>query len=120
MSTAIDPAAVRPGRVRGRYFRENFSQGGFDLVQVVPELVTNADAAVTAAARGHGRIALAFGPPDPAFLADWRRELRRLRVPGFPGWRQEGRCTDDGGGGGAGDGERPPGAPRGGPRPGGQ
>ena len=89
MSTAIDPAAVRPGRVRGRYFRENFAQGGFDLVQVVPELVTNADAAVTAAGRGHGRIVLAFGPPDPAFLADWRRELRRLRVPGFPVWRQE-------------------------------
>ena len=40
MSTAIDPAAVRDGRVRGRYFRENFAQGGFDLVQVVPELVT--------------------------------------------------------------------------------
>src|SRR4051812_18436588 len=96
MSTAIDPAAVRPGRVRGRYFRENFSQGGFDLVQVVPELVTNADAAVTAAGRGHGRIVLAFGPPDPAFLANWRRELRRLRVPGFPVWRQEVRCTDDG------------------------
>src|SRR3954470_19873348 len=96
MSTAIDPAAVRAGRVRGRYFRENFAQGGFDLVQVVPELVTNADAAVTAAGRGHGRIVLAFGPPDPAFLADWRRELRRLREPGFPVWRQEVRCTDDG------------------------
>src|SRR3954452_24473284 len=96
MSTAIDPAAVRPGRVRGRYFRENFAQGGFDLVQVVPELVTNADAAVTAAVRGHGRIVLTFGPPHPAFLADWRRELRRLRVPGFPVWRQEVRCTDDG------------------------
>src|SRR4051794_6392529 len=96
MSTAIDPAAVRAGRVRGRYFRENFAQGGFDLVQVVPELVTNADAAVTAAGRGHGRIVLTFGPPHPAFLADWRRELRRLRVPGFPVWRQEGRCTDDG------------------------
>jgi hypothetical protein len=96
MSTAIDPSAVRAGRVRGRYFRENFAQGGFDLVQVIPELVTNADAAVTAAGRGHGRIMLAFGPPDPAFLADWRRELRRLRVPGFPIWRQEIRCTDDG------------------------
>jgi hypothetical protein len=96
MSTAIDPAAVHAGRVRGRYFRENFAQGGFDLVQVLPELVTNADAAIAAAGRGHGRIQLAFGPPDAGFLTDWRRELRRLRVPGFPVWRHEVRCTDDG------------------------
>jgi hypothetical protein len=96
MSTAIDPAAVRAGRVRGRYFRENFAQGGFDLVQVLPELVTNADAAIAAGGRGHGRIELAVGPPDPTFLADWRRELRRLRVPAFPVWRYEVRCTDDG------------------------
>src|SRR4051812_23498757 len=96
MSTVIDPAAVRAGRVRGRYFRENFAQGGFELAQVLPELVTNADAAIAAAGRSHGRIELAIGPPDPAFLADWRRELRRLRVPAFPVWRHEVRCTDDG------------------------
>jgi hypothetical protein len=96
MSTAIDPAAVRAGHVHGRYFRENFAQGGFDLVQILPELVTNADAAIAAAGRGHGRIELAVAPPDPAFLADWRRELRRLRVPAFPVWRHEVRCTDDG------------------------
>src|SRR4051794_22511693 len=96
MATVIDPGAVRAGRVRGRYFRENFAQGGFDLVQVLPELVTNADAAIAAAGRAHGRIELAVGPPEPAFLADWRRELRRLRVPAFPVWRYEVRCTDDG------------------------
>jgi hypothetical protein len=96
MSTVIDPAAVRAGRVRGRYFRENFAQGGFDLVQVLPELVTNADAAIAAAGRTHGRIELAVGPPDTGFRADWRRELRRLRVPAFPVWRYEVRCTDDG------------------------
>jgi hypothetical protein len=27
------------GAVRGRYFRENFAQGGIDLVQIIPELV---------------------------------------------------------------------------------
>jgi len=32
----------------GGYFRENFAQGGIDLVQIVPELVTNADAAIAA------------------------------------------------------------------------
>src|SRR3954467_2229015 len=96
MATVIDPGAVRAGRVRGRYFRENFAQGGFDLAQVLPELVTNADAAIAAAGRSHGRIELAIGPPDPAFLADWRRELRRLRVPAFPVSRYEVRCTDDG------------------------
>ncbi|HEY6740263.1 MAG TPA: hypothetical protein VI076_15575, partial [Actinopolymorphaceae bacterium] len=30
----LDPGAVRHGRVRGRYFRENFAQGGIDLVQI--------------------------------------------------------------------------------------
>jgi hypothetical protein len=54
MATVIDPGAVRAGRVRGRYFRENFAQGGFDLVQVLPELVTNADAAIAAAGGGGG------------------------------------------------------------------
>src|SRR4051812_50193237 len=116
MSTVIDPAAVRAGRVRGRYFRENFAQGGFELAQVLPELVTNADAAIAAAGRSHGRIELAIGPPDPAFLADWRRELRRLRVPAFPGWRHEGGCTPDGGGGGGEGGARRVGAPGGAPR----
>jgi hypothetical protein len=45
---ALDPSAVRLGHVRGRYFRENFAQGGVDLVQIIPELVTNADAAIAA------------------------------------------------------------------------
>ena len=46
MSAVIDAASVRPGRVRGRDFRENFARGGFDPVQVLPELVTNADTAI--------------------------------------------------------------------------
>ena len=41
MSAGVDPAAVRTGRVRGRYFRENFAQGGLELVQMIPELVTS-------------------------------------------------------------------------------
>ena len=45
-TVTLDPGAVRHGRVRGRYFRENFAQGGIDLVQIVPELVTNADSAI--------------------------------------------------------------------------
>ena len=44
---ALDPSAVRLGHVRGRYFRENFAQGGVDLVQIIPELVTNADAPIS-------------------------------------------------------------------------
>src|SRR3954453_18521929 len=100
MTALIDPAAVRPGRVRGRYFRENFAQGGFDLVQGLPEVGTNADAAIAAACRAHGRIEIAVGPPDPSFLADWRRELRRLRVPAFPVSRDEVRVPEDGEGGG--------------------
>lgn len=96
MATTIDPAAIRRGRVRGRYFRENFAQAGIDLVQIVPELVTNADAAIAAAGRTHGRIQLRFGPPDPEFLHSWKRELRRLRVPALLDWRHEVVCADDG------------------------
>jgi hypothetical protein len=46
-------------------------QGGGDLVQIVPGLV-NSDAAITASGRERGRIVLAFGDPDPAFLESWR------------------------------------------------
>jgi hypothetical protein len=88
--------ALRHGRVRGRYFRENFAQGGIDLVQVVPELVTNADAAIAAGGRGHGRIWLSIGPPNPDFLVRWRAELRRLRAPALRVWKHEVVCTDDG------------------------
>jgi hypothetical protein len=44
MPAFLDPSAVRRGRVHVRYFRESFAQGGIDLVQIIPELVTNADA----------------------------------------------------------------------------
>ena len=47
----FDLGQVRVGRARGRYFRENFAQGGVDLVQIIPELVTNSDAAITASGR---------------------------------------------------------------------
>ena len=87
---------MRVGAVRGRYFRENFAQGGIDLVQIVPELVTNADAAIAAAGRERGRIELRFGAPDAAFMAAWRAQMRALRVPALLGWRFEIRCGDDG------------------------
>src|SRR5688500_6702467 len=93
---ALQREALRHGRVRGRYFRENFAQGGIDLVQIVPELVTNADAAIAASGRSVGRIGLAFAPPDRDWLARWRAELRRLRVPALRDWRHEVVCTDDG------------------------
>ena len=93
---AFDPSAVHVGRVRGRYFRENFAQGGVDLVQIIPELVTNADAAIAASGRRAGRIVLAVGAPDPGFLVAWRTRMRELRSPALSGWRHELRCTDDG------------------------
>jgi hypothetical protein len=98
MSTSIgfDLGQVRVGRARGRYFRENFAQGGVDLVQIIPELVTNSDAAITASGRERGRIVLAFGDPDPAFLESWRERLRPLRSPALVSWRHELRCSDDG------------------------
>ncbi|MGH2929523.1 MAG: hypothetical protein ACRDL8_15080, partial [Solirubrobacteraceae bacterium] len=62
-SVAFDSLKVRVGQARGRYFRENFAQGGVDLVQIIPELVTNADAAIAASGRERGRIVLAFAAP---------------------------------------------------------
>jgi len=96
MEELLSRSAVHVGAVRGRYFRENFAQGGIDLVQIVPELVTNADAAIAAGGRRHGRIELGFGAPDPAFVAAWRAQMRALRVPALTAWRYEVRCSDDG------------------------
>ena len=93
---ALDPSSVRLGHVRGRYFRENFAQGGVDLVQIIPELVTNADAAIAASGRASGRIALSVGAPDPGFLSLWRARMRSLRSPALMSWKHELRCTDDG------------------------
>jgi hypothetical protein len=95
-ASALHPGAVRQGRVRGRYFRENFAQGGFDLVQVLPEVITNADAAIAAAQRATGRIELRFGTPAPEFVSNCKRELRRLGFGGAPTWQHELTCTDDG------------------------
>src|SRR5215203_7182289 len=96
VDAAIDRGALRHGQVRGRYFRENFAQAGIDLVQIIPELVTNADAAIAAADRARGRIHLRFGPPDPLFAQRWKREVRRLRVPALAEWKHEIVCFDDG------------------------
>ena len=47
-AVALRVSELRIGKARGRYFRENYAQSGFDLVQIIPELVTNADAAIAA------------------------------------------------------------------------
>lgn len=93
---AIDVSKLRHGRVRGRYFRENFAQAGIDLSQIIPELVTNADAAIDAAGRERGRIQLRIGPADPEFLQAWKTALRSLRLPALRAWRYELVCSDDG------------------------
>ena len=95
-AVATDSSAVRVGRARGRYFRENFAQGGVDLVQIIPELVTNADAAIAAAGRPSGRIVLAFAAPDPELVSAWRARMRELGSPALTSWRHELSCTDDG------------------------
>lgn len=95
-AASLDAQAVRFGQARGRYFRENFAQGGVDLVQIIPELVTNADAAIAASGRSSGRIVLAVGAPDPEFLSSWRARMRSLRSPALLSWKHELRCTDDG------------------------
>jgi hypothetical protein len=89
---------IRLGRVHGRYFRENFAQSGVDLVQIIPELVTNADAAIAAAGRERGRIELSLGPPGAGLVRRWRDEARRLGAPALVSWRMELACADDGAG----------------------
>jgi hypothetical protein len=96
LSVSLDPSLIRHGRVNGRYFRENFAQGGIDLVQIIPELVTNADSAIAVGGGPRGRIVLRFGAPDAAFVSEWKRAMRRLRAPALGDWRHELRCTDDG------------------------
>jgi hypothetical protein len=96
MAVPLDSSMVRVGQVRGRYYRENYAQGGVDLVQIIPELVTNADAAISATGRGSGRIVLAFGAPEAGFVDGWRERLAPLRSPALLSWRHELRCTDDG------------------------
>ena len=96
MSVVLSGREVHVGAVRGRYFRENFAQGGIDLSQIVPELVTNADAAIAGGGRGRGRIELTIGSPDPRFLQRWSEQMRALRVPALRSWRFEIRCGDDG------------------------
>ncbi len=93
---AIDASKLRHGRVRGRYFRENFAQAGIDLTQIIPELLTNADAAIAASGRERGRIQLRIGPADPGFLTAWKAGLRSLRLPALGSWRYELVCADDG------------------------
>lgn len=95
-SGTVARSQLRVGAVRGRYFRENFAQGGIDLVQIIPELVTNADAAIAASGHQHGRIELSFVEPEPALLKDWRAQTRALGVPALGDWRWEVRCRDDG------------------------
>jgi hypothetical protein len=92
----LDPVRLRHGRVRGRYFRENFAQAGIDLTQIIPELVTNADAAIAAAGRERGRIQLQVGAADPEFLRAWKAALRTFRVPALGSWSYELVCSDDG------------------------
>ena len=96
MTTEAASERVRRGRVHGRYFRENFAQGGIDLSQILVELVTNSDAAIAASGRARGRIELFVGPPDPEMGERWRRESQALGLPVARRWRAEVRCADDG------------------------
>ena len=96
MPAPLSGSAVHVGAVRGRYYRENFAQGGIDLVQIIPELVTNADAAIAASGRPRGRIDLRFGAPPAGLIARWAQQMRTLKVPALLDWRFEVSCTDDG------------------------
>lgn len=92
----LDPGRFRLGSVSPRYFRENSAQAGLDLVQILPELITNADAAISAAGRSFGQIRVVFGEADHDFAKAWKREIRRLKLPARAVWTHELRCIDNG------------------------
>jgi hypothetical protein len=96
LTAEFDRSRIQVGRARGRYFRENFAQGGIDLAQIIPELITNADAAIAAGGRSGGNIQLSFSAPDPEFLSLWEARMRQLGVPALRSWRFEVSCRDDG------------------------
>jgi len=62
----------------------------------IPELVTNADAAIAAPSRERGRIELSLAPPDAGLVRRWRDEARALGAPALTSWRMELSCADDG------------------------
>ncbi len=93
MPELLPTSAVHVGAVRGRYFRENFAQGGIDLMQTVPELVTNADAAIAESGPERERIELRFGAPADEFHQAWRAQMRALRVPRPPELALRGRAA---------------------------
>lgn len=95
-SRTLDPNQFRLGSVSPRYFRENSAQAGLDLVQILPELITNADAAIGAAGRSLGQIRVVFGDADESFAKAWKREIRRLNLPARNAWTHELRCIDNG------------------------
>src|SRR6059058_3826209 len=84
MAVTLDRSQLRHGRVRGRYFRENFAHAGIDLAQIVPELITNAEGAIVASGQPRGRIEPRFFVPEREFARRWRRELKAVGVRG--GW----------------------------------
>jgi hypothetical protein len=96
LTAEFDRSRIQVGRARGRYFRENFAQGGIDLAQIIPELITNADAAIAASGRPRGKIQLRFSAPDPEFLSLWQARMQQLGVPALRSWRFEVTCSDDG------------------------
>ena len=95
-SGTLDPSRFRVGTVSPRYFRENSAQAGLDLVQILPELITNADAAISAAGRSFGQIRVVFSEADEEFGKAWKREMRRLKLPARAAWMHELRCVDNG------------------------
>jgi hypothetical protein len=72
---SLDRSQVQVGKVSARYFRENAAQAGLDLQQILPELITNADAAIAAADRTYGQIRVWFGEPDREFVRSWNVRL---------------------------------------------
>jgi hypothetical protein len=93
---SLDRRSLQIGTVSARYFRENAAQAGLDLLQILPELITNADAAIAAAGRAFGQIRVTFAEPDAEFARSWQRETRRLKVPFAAPWTHELRCIDNG------------------------
>jgi len=82
------------GRGRARHFRENFAQGGVELAQIIPELITDANTAIGALGGSGARSTCTTTPPTGSCVARWRRDLASLGVPALFDWAYAVRCAE--------------------------
>ncbi len=100
MAPVLSGPEVHGGAVGSHYFRENFAQGGIDLSQIVPELVTKAMRRSPPAAATADRSSLLRLTPQGS-RSDGLSRCALCGCRRYSSWRFDVRGGDDGVGGNA-------------------